>query len=68
VDAVLSVHDRCQDLVHDGVLASLIEEVDWGRLVRAREDTDPDDVRGVQSRRDEVLARLDTRVPDGGAA
>ena len=68
VDAVLSVHDRCQDLVHDGVLASLIEEVDWGRLVRAREDTDPDDVRGVQSRRDEVLARLDTLVPDGGAA
>jgi V/A-type H+-transporting ATPase subunit A len=59
VDAVLAVHDRCQELVEGGVLASLIEEVDWGPLVRARDETGPQDVAGVQVRRDAVLADLD---------
>ena len=59
VDAVLAIHDRCQELVEGGVLASLIEEVDWGPILRARDETGPHDVAGVQVRRDAVLADLD---------
>jgi len=67
VDAVLAVHDRCQSLVDRGVLASVIEEVDWGPLVRARDETGPEDVEGIRARRDEVLAALDDLVPAGRA-
>jgi V/A-type H+-transporting ATPase subunit A len=59
VDAVLAVHDRCLALVEGGVLASLIEEVDWGPIVRARDETGSQDAAGVASRRDVVLAALD---------
>jgi V/A-type H+-transporting ATPase subunit A len=59
VDAVLAVHDRCVALVEQGALASVIEEVDWGPLVRARDETGPDDVAGVRERRDIVLSALD---------
>jgi V/A-type H+/Na+-transporting ATPase subunit A len=59
VDAVLSIHDRCLALVEGGVLASLIEEVDWGPIVQARDATGSQDASGVQSRRDVVLAALD---------
>jgi V/A-type H+/Na+-transporting ATPase subunit A len=59
VDAVLAIHDRCLSLVEGGVLASLIEEVDWGPIVRARDETDSQDAAGVQSRRDVMLAALD---------
>jgi V/A-type H+-transporting ATPase subunit A len=59
VDAVLAVHDRCVALIDQGALASVIEEVDWGPLVRARDETGPDDVAGVRERRDTVLAALD---------
>jgi V/A-type H+-transporting ATPase subunit A len=63
VDAVLAVHDRCQSLIELGVLASIIEETDWGPLVRARDDTDPSDVAGIRARRDEILACLDGLEP-----
>jgi V/A-type H+-transporting ATPase subunit A len=63
VDAVLAVHDRCQSLIELGVLASIIEEIDWGPLVRARDDTDPSDVAGVRARRDAILAALDELEP-----
>ncbi len=63
VDAVLTVFDRCQALVERGVLASLVEEVDWGLLVRARDETESSDVDGVHARRDAVLAVLDRLAP-----
>jgi V/A-type H+-transporting ATPase subunit A len=59
VDAVLAIHDRCLALVEGGVLASLIEEVDWGPIVRARDETGPQDAAGVHARRDVVRAALD---------
>ncbi len=58
-DAVLAVVDRCQQLVQSGVLATTIEEVDFGPLVRARNDTGPDDAEGVAKLRDDVLSRLE---------
>ena len=63
VDAVLAVHERCQSLVERGVLASVIEEADWGPLIRARDETGPADVAGVAQRRDAVLAALDALAP-----
>jgi V/A-type H+-transporting ATPase subunit A len=67
VDAVLSVHDRCQALIERGVLASVIEEADWGPLIRARDETGPADAAGVLQRRDVVLAELDDLAPAGRA-
>ncbi len=58
-DAVLAVVDRCQQLVQSGVPASRIEEVDFGPLVRARNDIGPDDAEGVAKLRDDVLSRLE---------
>ncbi|MFD0533729.1 hypothetical protein ACFQY7_07940 [Actinomadura luteofluorescens] len=56
-DAVLDVVDRCRDLVGDGVAVSVIEDLDYAPLVRAREDAPtPAD---VHDRRDTVLTRLD---------
>jgi V/A-type H+-transporting ATPase subunit A len=67
VDAVLAVHDACLALVDRGVLASIIEAVDWGPLVRARDETDPSDVAGVTSRRESLLATLDGLALDRGS-
>jgi V/A-type H+-transporting ATPase subunit A len=57
-DAVLAVVDKCQQLVESGVPATVLEEVDFSALVRARSDTGPDDADGVTKLRDEVLDRL----------
>ncbi|HSK27035.1 MAG TPA: V-type ATP synthase subunit A, partial [Jiangellales bacterium] len=62
VEAVLAVVDRCQALVVRGVLAAALEEVDFGPLVRAREEAGPSDRSGVEARRDAVLAVLDGLV------
>ncbi len=67
VDAVLAVHDRCLALLRAGALASLIEEVDWGPLVRARDETGPEDADGVGVRLATVVADLDALVPEGWA-
>jgi V/A-type H+/Na+-transporting ATPase subunit A len=66
VDAVLAIHDRCLALIDRGVLASIIEEVDWGPLVRARDETDATDTAGIVARRDAVLRTLDGLVPGRG--
>ena len=58
VQAVLDVVAQCETLVERGVLASTIEEHDYSRLIRAREDTPADDVDGVLARRDDVVASL----------
>ena len=57
-DAVLAVHDRCLELIDQGVPASLLEEVDFAPLVRARDDARPDDVDLVTKQRDRVLGAL----------
>ncbi|QBJ96273.1 V-type ATP synthase subunit A [Rhodococcus sp. ABRD24] len=59
VDAVLAVVDRCTERADAGVSADTLEDVDYGPLVRAREDTGPDDADGVRRIRDAVLARLE---------
>jgi V/A-type H+-transporting ATPase subunit A len=59
VEAVLAVVDRCQQTVErDAVLVSQVEELDFSPLLRAGPMTAPDDVPGVQARRDEVLRSL----------
>ena len=68
VDAVLAVHDRCQSLIELGVPASVIEEVDWGPIVRARDETQPADVAGVEERRNKVLESLDLLAAPGMVA
>jgi V/A-type H+-transporting ATPase subunit A len=62
-DAVLAVVDGCQSLAARGVPAASIEEIDLGPLVRARDETGPDDVTGVLGRRDDVLAALEELAP-----
>ncbi|MEW2250624.1 V-type ATP synthase subunit A [Streptomyces sp. NPDC006975] len=62
-DAVLAVADRCRELVDSGVPAASVEEVDFGPLLRAREDTGPYDATGVAARRDAMLARLGDMRP-----
>ncbi|WP_327312695.1 V-type ATP synthase subunit A [Streptomyces sp. NBC_01235] len=57
-DAVLAVVDRCRELVDFGVPAASVEEVDFGPLLRAREDTGPHDATGVAARRDAMLSML----------
>jgi V/A-type H+-transporting ATPase subunit A len=59
VDAVLVVVDRCRDLVGAGVPPEALDEVDFGPLVRAREDAGPEDTERVAQRREELLARLE---------
>ena len=51
--------DGVAHLVDRDVLASTIEEQDFSPLVRAREETDPDDLDGVRRRRDAILATLE---------
>ncbi|MFH9891160.1 V-type ATP synthase subunit A [Streptomyces luteogriseus] len=58
-DAVLAVAGRCHELVDSGVPAASVEEIDFGPLLRAREDTGPHDSAGVAACRDAMLSRLD---------
>ncbi|MDX3633413.1 MULTISPECIES: V-type ATP synthase subunit A [Streptomyces] len=58
VDAVLTVTGRCHELISAGVPAAAVEAVDFGPLLRAREDTGPHDAAGVAALRDAMLARL----------
>jgi V/A-type H+-transporting ATPase subunit A len=59
VDAVLTVVDRCQALVDSGVPATAIEELDFGPLLRAREECGPDDVDGCRRHQAAMLDQLD---------
>lgn len=58
LDAVLTVVDRCDALVDSGVPATTVEETDFGSLLRAAQETGPEDVHGVQQHLDAMLARL----------
>lgn len=54
VRAVLDVHDTMQTLGRAGVPASVIEDFDFGPLIRAKDDTTPGDADGV----DHIAGRL----------
>lgn len=58
-DAVLTVIDRCQDVVDSGAPATVVEELDFGPLLRAGEESGPADTRAARQRRDEILAKLE---------
>jgi V/A-type H+-transporting ATPase subunit A len=58
VDAVLAVVDRCRALVDAGLPPAAVEELDFGPLLRAREETGPEDVDGVREHQQVMLARL----------
>ncbi|MEU6526817.1 V-type ATP synthase subunit A [Streptomyces sp. NPDC046924] len=58
VDAVLAVVDRCRELVDSGTPAAVLEDVDFGPVLRAREEVGPHDTEGVRARRDALLTRL----------
>ena len=66
VDATLDVVDRCLALVEQGALAVTLEEVDFTPLVRARDETGPADVNGVEQRRDVVIDCLQQAVQANG--
>jgi len=56
---VLGVVDTCQRLVERGVPATVIEEFDFGPLIRIRDEVGPTDTDTVATRRDEVLRDLE---------
>ena len=58
VEAVLAVGRRCRALIDAGVPATVIEEVDFGALLRAREEAGPDDAATVAAGEAATLARL----------
>ncbi len=68
LDAVLAVIDRCDALVGSGVPAARIEEMDFGDLLRAAQETGPHDVTGVQERLETVdgSARAAVMSPEPG--
>ncbi len=46
-----------------GIPAATLEEIDYGPLIRARDELGRDDVDGVRQRVDQVLARLEELAP-----
>ncbi|MGZ0232168.1 V-type ATP synthase subunit A [Streptomyces sp. CPS1] len=58
VEAVLTVVDRCLELVDSGIPADSVEAVDFTPLLRARETAGPAETTPVAAARDTVLARL----------
>lgn len=63
IDMVFAVVDRCEQLVADGVPASRVEEFDFSVVVRAREETGPDDVDGIRNRQARMLEQLEGLHP-----
>ncbi|WP_107439992.1 V-type ATP synthase subunit A [Streptomyces sp. 142MFCol3.1] len=59
VEAVLTVIDRCRELVDTGSRPEFVEAADFTPLLRAREAAGPGDTAAVAAARDTVLARLE---------
>jgi V/A-type H+-transporting ATPase subunit A len=59
VELVFAIQTRCAELLDAGVLATTLEELDFAPVVRAREETGPDDVAAVNDRRDAMLSVLE---------
>ena len=62
-DAVLRVHDAATTVAAAGVPASLVEELDYGPLIRAKDTTAPDDATQVTAIAKQVLADLAGLAP-----
>lgn len=60
VDAVFAVGARCSQLVESGLPATAVEETDFGPLIRAREETGPDDADGIRRSEKRMLDALGT--------
>lgn len=58
VEAVLTLVDRCLELVDSGIPADAIEAVDFTPLLRARETAGPIETAPIAAARDTLLARL----------
>lgn len=58
LDAVLSIVDECADRVAGGTAAAAIEQVDFGPLLRAREDSAPDGADAVRKAAEGVRRRI----------
>ena len=58
IDAVLGLVQECDAVVDRSVTAAEIEELDFSPLLRAGEETPPDDVDEIVARRDQMLGRL----------
>ncbi|MBE1494017.1 V/A-type H+-transporting ATPase subunit A [Amycolatopsis lexingtonensis] len=58
VEAVLAVIDRCQETVAAGVPATVVEELDFGPLVRVRDEAGPADTALAARRRDALFTEL----------
>ena len=56
--SVLDVHDAALELGRQGVPASVIEGVDFGPLIRAKNELAPDDADGVIRRTTELIGRM----------
>jgi V/A-type H+-transporting ATPase subunit A len=59
MDLVLEVSDRCQDVVAAGVDAGAVERADFSPVLRAREETGPDDPAGISRHRKAILSTLE---------
>ncbi|HEX6577767.1 MAG TPA: V-type ATP synthase subunit A [Jiangellaceae bacterium] len=59
LQAVLDVVDACLRLIEHGVPATTVEEIDFGPLIRLREDAGAVTPEAVRSRRDQVLHDLE---------
>jgi V/A-type H+/Na+-transporting ATPase subunit A len=55
---VLDVVDACRQLVESGVAASAVEELDFSRVTRARDETPPDAAAEVAGVFAEITAKL----------
>jgi V/A-type H+-transporting ATPase subunit A len=63
VQAVLDVHEAMQELGRAGVPASVIEQFDFGQLVRSKDETAPDDADGVDGTARTVVGDLRRLTP-----
>jgi V/A-type H+/Na+-transporting ATPase subunit A len=59
IDLIVAVVARCEELVEGGLPATTVEEADFSLLIRAREDTGPDDADAVRARLDPIVSGLE---------
>jgi V/A-type H+-transporting ATPase subunit A len=58
LELVLAIHERCLELVAEGVPAARIEQVDFSPAIRARDSTGPDAAGDVARTTERLLERL----------
>jgi len=55
IDAVLAVVDESEAMIARGITAGEIEELDFSPLLRAAQETPPEDTAGIGTRRQQML-------------